>query len=89
VTDKSVTSFYEVNEMTLHTVHAIPQEVYQIHIVDCCGKENDGIKKLTSTYITCRTRAELRSKWNTLMKEDHYAMDMIEQVIYTASAFHD
>lgn len=58
-------------------------QLRRIHVVD----QNDS-GHLESRYYDFDDDRSMYTKWNELLKEIHYSMDMINQTISTATAFH-
>lgn len=59
--------------------------VYQIHVVDGYGED---LLHLKSTYLHFEDKESLFKKWQELIRENHYSLDMIIQETQVASAFH-
>jgi len=58
-------------------------QIRRIHVVD----ENDS-GYLESTFYDFEDDKAINAKWQSLLKEMHYSIDMINETISTASAFH-
>lgn len=57
--------------------------IYKIHIVD----QNER-NILESKYLNFETKEAMYKKWQELIRENHYSLDMISQEIQTVTAFH-
>ena len=55
--------------------------IYKIHVID-------KINHLESTYYNFESKKDMYTKWQELLREDHYSIEMINQEITTAKAFH-
>lgn len=57
--------------------------IFKIHIID-----QNNLGHLESKYLNFEDEKSLLKKWQELIRENHYSLDMIQQDIRTASAFH-
>lgn len=58
-------------------------QIRRIHVVD-----KNELGHLESKYYDFEDDKSMYAKWQSLLKEMHYSMDMINETISTATAFH-
>jgi hypothetical protein len=56
--------------------------IYKIHVVD------QGKNHLESLYYNFENKADMDIKWQELLREDHYSIEMIYQEVTTIKVFH-